>query len=359
MAIGTRGANDSIDAGTGLVSGGGVVASVDGTMAISYEEDRWLLPGRQYPSWDPVPEDRLHARREATFLLLAAGFLVTIATLAVFGTSRTIDPAPLVAAALPELALPVAMRIPFGVLPFAFGGLALTLVCELYGSRRAAALVATGLVAGLALAGFTWLADRLDGSDASFGPALGLASCVLVAYASYVSLFQAARRRLAGRHLWLRVVVLMTIAQVMGWATFGGVMYGQAQLLGSASHPDLATIRALATGSAVYTLACVVVSTLPTSLVARGLRRLLRVARDDDDYESCDDCIDYGRYDLRPPSYTLERRHLPAAYIVDNGVTETMIPPRRVARASNQPYSNAELQFFAEGDQLADPGTDA
>ncbi|MGH2898564.1 MAG: hypothetical protein ACRDMZ_07805, partial [Solirubrobacteraceae bacterium] len=84
-------------------------------------QDRWLLPRRQteYPAWDVLGEARLHGRREATFLALAAIFLVTTASLVVLGASRVVDPSEVLASVAPDRAFPIAMQIPLGVLPFA------------------------------------------------------------------------------------------------------------------------------------------------------------------------------------------------------------------------------------------------
>src|SRR5262249_18741435 len=157
-----------------------------------------------------------HARREATFLVLSALFVVTGAVLVAFGTSRIIDPAPALTVLAPGVALPLAVRIPFGVLPFALGALALTLVCELYGGRRGSVLVAIGLLAAIGVGGLLRLADRIDGTDASFVPTLAFASCYLVSYALYVPLLDWLRRRMACRHFWLRLVVLSSAAQLAG-----------------------------------------------------------------------------------------------------------------------------------------------
>src|SRR6185503_11825115 len=203
----------------------------------SSNPDRWLLPRRQteYPSRELVAEEKLHGRREATFLVLAAVFLVTAAALVVLGTTRVIDPSVVLAEVLPDRELPIAMQIPFGVLPFALGALALTLVCELYGRRRAFALVGIGLAAVLALAGLMRLADQVDGADAAFGPAVGFACCAIVAYVVYVPLFDALRWRMAGRHLWLRLLVVSLVAQLVGWTAFGLATYGYASLVAPAT----------------------------------------------------------------------------------------------------------------------------
>lgn len=332
-------------------------------------QDRWLLPRRQteYPAWDVIGEARLHGRREATFLALAAIFLVTTAALAVLGTSRIVDPSDVLAAVAPDRAFPIAMQVPFGVLPLALGCLALTLVAELYGRRRATVLAGIGLVAMLALAGLMRLADQVDGNAAMFGPALGFAGGYLVSQLIYVPLFDAMRWRMAGRHLWLRLLVLSVVAQLAGWAVFGVATYGALSALSPDAPIDSAAIVALATGSALYTLAAIALLTLPVALLARGLALFLRVARHDGDED--DDEADGADEDDDDAPIELVRRRLPRAQIVDEheaapeGQIEDDDAPlgsrrRRRAVPSVQPFSSAEMRFFQEGDQLAE-GTES
>ena len=265
-------------------------------------------------------------------------------------------------------------QIPFGVLPFALGCLALTLVGELYGRRRATVLAGIGLVAMLGLAGLMRLADQVDGSAATFVPALGFAGGYLVSQLIYVPLFDAMRWRMAGRHLWLRLLVLSVVAQLAGWAVFGVATYALATALTPEASPsasiDSAAIVALATGSALYTLAAIALLTLPVALLARGLALFLRVARhgDDDDEADDDDLGDDGADADDAPPIELVRRRLPKAQIVDEGESapEGQIEHddaplgsrRRRAVASIQPFSSAEMRFFQEGDQLAE-GTES
>jgi uncharacterized PurR-regulated membrane protein YhhQ (DUF165 family) len=335
-------------------------------------QDRWLLPRRQteFPAWEVIAEERLHGRREATFLVLAAIFLVTAASLVVLGTSRIIDPSTVLAQVAPNVELPIAMQVPFGVLPFALGGLALTLVCELYGRRRAAVLAGIGLLALVALAGLMRLADQIDGRASMFGPALGFASGYLVSQLIYVPLFDALRWRMAGRHLWLRLLVLSLVAQLAGWAVFGVATYGFASLLAPAARFDSAALVALATGSALYTLAVIALLTLPVALIARGLALFLRVARHDHEDDD-EDGYDYDHRERPVPPVDLRRRRLPQAQIVDdeavpeaqivdeNPAAGTSRPRRRAIQASIQPFSSAEMRFFQEGDQLAETGTES
>jgi len=204
-------------------------------------------------------------------------------------------------------------------------------------------------------------------------PALGFAGGYLVSQLIYVPLFDAMRWRMAGRHLWLRLLVLSVVAQLAGWAVFGVATYGLAIALSPDALPnasiDSAAIIALATGSALYTLAAIALLTLPVALLARGLAPFLRVARHDgDDADDEDADADADEEDDDAP-IELVRRRLPKAQIVDDGeaAPEDQIDDddaplgsrrRRRAVASIQPFSSAEMRFFQEGDQLAE-GTES
>src|SRR5262245_3615058 len=121
-------------------------------------DDPWLLPTRQaeHPARSAVADVRLHGRREATFLILAATFLVATATSPIFGVTPAIDLIALFG--LRGSGLP-AVVLPFGVLAYPLGFFAVNLVAELYGRRRATALVVIGLCASLAVTGLVRLGD--------------------------------------------------------------------------------------------------------------------------------------------------------------------------------------------------------
>ena len=297
-------------------------------------EDRWLLPRRQteYPARELVTETTLHGRREATFLVLVTLFVVSITCLVVLGTARAIDINRVIAMVVPQIDLPIALTLPFGAIPCALGFAAVVLACELYGRRRAGALVWAGVVTAGALVGLARLADLVDGpagaANASLGPALALGAGIVIAHVAHVVVFDALRRRMAGRRVALRALVASLVAQPAGWAAFGGVLYA---LRGPA---ELDLITALATGSAAFTLACVLVLAIPLAIAARALALFLRVGRSDD--EMADEADD--------PAWLAEGSapdHEPP-----------VSPHRRAARASLQPFSSDEVRFFTEGDQL-------
>ena len=101
------------------------------------------MPGALHP----IEASALHARRERVFLVLAGLFLGAMAMLNIVGITRFIQLGP--------LALAV------GVLPYPLTFLCTDLIGELYGRKRAQAVVMVGLlVNGLVI--FTlWLGQAL------------------------------------------------------------------------------------------------------------------------------------------------------------------------------------------------------
>jgi uncharacterized PurR-regulated membrane protein YhhQ (DUF165 family) len=294
------------------------------------QEDRWLLPRRQteYPARALVAEVKLHGRREATFLAFATMFIVAITFAVVLGGSRVLDVSALIASVAPDVDLPVALALPFGILPAAFGFVAVMLACELYGRRRASALVIAGVLAMGALVGLAQLGDVVDGRDVAFGPALAIAAAMVFGHACNLVVFDALRRRMIGRRIALRAILSAIFAQPVGWATYVGVLYA----LGATARADVDVLTAVALGSTLFTIACVIVLAIPVAIVVRPLALFLRVARFED----------------------VSASHLAPAMIVEGEPAPAPAPRRRAPRASIEPYSSAEMRFFTEGDQLVE-----
>src|SRR5262245_46175868 len=203
------------------------VEHLQGLREMQTDLDPWLSPQRQsdYPGRPILPEEWLHARREGAFLVLAATFLVATVALPILGTIRVIDVSNVLTAVMPDRELPTAMLLPFGVLVFPLAFVAFDLVCDLFGRRRATALVATGSVATFALIGLVRAADLMPGPS-SFTSTLALGCCAVVAHIVNLLVFDGLRRQLRGGHLALRAITATIIAQGAGWAVFGVVMYG-------------------------------------------------------------------------------------------------------------------------------------
>lgn len=316
-------------------------------MSTTSHDDRWLLPRRQteYPARELLPEEMLHGRREATFLTLAAIFLVATTALLVLGTSRIVDVSGLLARVAPDVELPFALLLPLAVVPFAASFVASALVCELLGRRRASALVWVGFVASVAMVGLMRVADLLDGGDA-FGTSLALLACYAIAHASHLAVFDRLRPRVpARRRVFLRTTIAALIAQPLGWAAFGAVLfYGRGHVV-TAIAPE--TIIGFAATAAICSFACVLVLAIPAALVAHGLSLALRVGRDlfaQDEDEDDEHVFAEGSV----------ARKLPPALIVDDdpdGPASLREAPRmRQIKA----FTSAEMRFFSEGDAATD-----
>jgi hypothetical protein len=256
-------------------------------------EARWLLPRQQteYPAKDLVSEAVLHARREATFLVLTTLVLLAVTSLLAFGA--LIDPGR-------WWELPIEVRVPLGALPGPLGLVALMLACELYG-RRASALVWAAVFACAAMGGLSYVAGAW---------VVPLAVTAAVAHVATLIVYASLRRALGGRHVALRAVIAAMIAQGVAWAAFAAVLRDDA-------------ISPIALGGAAYGLAATIALAIPLAIAARVLRLYLRVGRPAA-------TIDYEEEEVIP----LVRR-------------------RRMPRVSLQPFSSAEMRFFSEGDELA------
>jgi uncharacterized PurR-regulated membrane protein YhhQ (DUF165 family) len=310
-------------------------------------QDRWLLPRRQteYPARDLLPEAQLHGRRELTFLSLAALYLVAITTFIVLGTSRVIDVSAVVARVAPGYEAPVALVVPLGVLPFAVSFIASALTCELFGRRRASALVWVGNVATVAIVGLLRLADLIDGGQA-FGMALAFAACCVIGHASYVLVLDRLRTSARGRGGMLRIVAAAIGALALGWAAFAIVLHAASGVVIDPVQRE--AIVALAATSAASALGVVIVLAVPAAIALRGLSLALRVGRDlfGDDADVDDDEVAFAPAASQRPAFAegSVARKLPPALIVDDDEPS----------ASPQPFSSAEMRFFSEGEMATE-----
>lgn len=259
-----------------------------------------------------------HARRERTFLALAALILAGIAAL-VGGSNapdRTIDVTSSLSAwfDLPALELPIAAL----ALPLALATLGL--VRRLYGPRRAVAVARAGAIVGAVLVGVAAIGDAVDDRSGALPTALAYGA------AAFVALFVTAR--LGGRAL------AQLAGTLGGWAAFAGAAYALGAL-------DLGRVAAIAYGAAAYgAIAALVVAPVVVAVARRALGRYLRVG-----FEAPVVVLDeasgpraWAAAAGTPPGGTRK----PRALIVD-----TPIPGRE------RPFTTAEYRFFEEGEALS------
>jgi uncharacterized PurR-regulated membrane protein YhhQ (DUF165 family) len=292
-------------------------------------EDRWLLPSRQteIPGRDLLAATSLHGRREGTFMVLAALFLIATVGLPLWFASQTVVD-------LRELPLDLSSvglsstELSVGVLLFPLAVIVGQLVCELYGSRRAGMLVLVGTIASLLVIGGEYLAV----GNYPLAVALPLVACTTITTAANVLVFAAARRALDGRAMWLSSLLATPVALLVGWASFVGV----SAALGTQPEDGVA----LAAAPCVYSCACALVGILPLVIARRALGGYLRI----------------GRREAPPVDHSLvSTRRLPPALIIDD-VSAPVRQRRPLPFTTGEvpvPFTTGELRFFNEGEALA------
>ncbi|MBO6514822.1 MAG: queuosine precursor transporter, partial [Phycisphaerales bacterium] len=195
------------------------------------------LPSEQhrYEGLKDLTEHELHRRRERVFLLLSGLFLGTLAMLNILGITRFIK--------LFEIdfdsATPGAtvFAVAVGVLPYPLTFLCTDFISELYGRRRANAVVWVGLVLNLWVIFILWLGGTLPGfggldpvtgmpplpewdeskqayietgwtffqvRNLAYGAVVASMVAYLVAQLVDVQVFHFWKRLTKGKHLWLR-----------------------------------------------------------------------------------------------------------------------------------------------------------
>ncbi len=164
-----------------------------------------------------IPDYGLIAqRRERVFLLLSGLFLGSMTMLNILGVSRFLD----LSFTLFGREIPVPLAV--GVLPYPLTFLCTDFLSEIYGRKRANAVVWVGFLLNLWLALILWLGGVLPGFDAAVPGAdgrlpvffeirtlsLGAIFASMIAYLAAqlcdVHLFHFWKRLTGGRHLWLR-----------------------------------------------------------------------------------------------------------------------------------------------------------
>lgn len=158
----------------------------------------------------------LQRRREGVFLVLTGLFIGSMTMLNILGVTRFLD----LSFELFGRTIPVPLAV--GVLPYPLTFLCTDFVSEIYGRRRANAMVWVGLLVNLWLVLIVWVGGLLPGFDQPVADAagrlpvffevrtltLGAVAASMIAYLAAqlcdVHVFHFWKRLTQGRHLWLR-----------------------------------------------------------------------------------------------------------------------------------------------------------
>lgn len=202
------------------------------------------LPSRQhrYPGLPELSEAEVHRRREHLFLVFSGLFLGTLAMLNILGITRFIklyevtEQGETVVVAGVRLVFAVAV----GVLPYPLTFLCTDFISELYGRRRASAVVWVGLLLNAWVVAVLWLGGWLPGFDTmdpatgkpvldaagrlpvffelrtlAFGAVAASMAAYLIAQLVDVHVFHFWKRLTRGKHLWIRNNASTLVSQLV------------------------------------------------------------------------------------------------------------------------------------------------
>ncbi len=268
------------------------------------DETRATLPSQQhaYDGLAELDEATLYRRREGVFLVLAGLFLASLAMLNILGISRFIKLGEVSVGSGPD-PLTLTFAVAVGVLPYPITFLCTDFISELYGRRRANAVVWMGLVVNLWVIGVLWLGGILPGfeqidpqtgelmKDAAgrvpvffevrslaFAAVLASMIAYLVAQLVDVQVFHFWKRLTGGKHLWLRNNGSTLVSQLVDTVAVILITYFIANGLpvdeSRAIAPQL--LLFVATGYA-FKLFAALVDTVPFYIGSRWLARYLRL----------------------------------------------------------------------------------
>lgn len=244
----------------------------------------------------PIEASYLQRRRELVFLVLSGLFLGSLTMLNILGISRFID----ASFTLAGVKIPFVLAV--GVLPYPVTFLCTDLISELYGQRRASAVVWMGVALNAWVIGILWLGGELPGYEkltadgaialdaAGRVPvfyeirslAFGAVAASMVAYLAAqlcdVHMFHFWKKLTRGKHLWLRNNGSTLVSQLVDSSAVILITHFYANALpidnDAPLWPQLLTF--IASGY-VFKFLCALADTLPFYGAVRWLSNYLEI----------------------------------------------------------------------------------
>ena len=163
--------------------------------------------------------------KEKLFLLLSGIFLTSLVLANIIGT--------------PKFVIVFGLTVPAGVLAYPFTFLATDLICELYGKKRAQALVWVGFAMNFFMLGLMMLghylkdASGISGATSTFesvyefmiGNVIASMIAYLIAQSVDVKLFHFWKNLTKGKHLWLRNNLSTVVSQLADTTAIMTILY--------------------------------------------------------------------------------------------------------------------------------------
>jgi len=245
------------------------------------------LPSEQhrYPDLEELSPEDMHWRRETVYLVFAGLFLGTLTMLNIIGVTRFLD----LSFTIPGLDWHVPMPVAVGVLPYPMTFLCTDFISELYGKRRANAVVLVGLLLNVWVVLVLWVGGILPGTEtdqALFSgvrrAAFGAVGASMVAYLAAqlidVQLFHFWKSLTRGRHLWLRNNGSTLVSQLVDTVAVITITHYYAGLLPiDADRPVAGQLMTFIAAGYVFKLIAALADTVPFYLGTYWLVRYLRL----------------------------------------------------------------------------------
>jgi len=163
--------------------------------------------------------------KEKLFLLLSGIFLTSLVLANIIGTTKFV--------------IVFGLTVPAGVLAYPFTFLATDLICELYGKKRAQALVWVGFAMNFFMLGLMMLghylkdASGISGATSTFesvyefmiGNVIASMIAYLIAQSVDVRLFHFWKTLTKGKHLWLRNNLSTVVSQLADTTAIMTILY--------------------------------------------------------------------------------------------------------------------------------------
>ena len=163
--------------------------------------------------------------KEKLFLLLSGIFLTSLVLANIIGTTKFV--------------IVFGLTVPAGVLAYPFTFLATDLICELYGKKRAQALVWVGFAMNFFMLGLMMLghylkdASGISGATSTFesvyefmiGNVIASMIAYLIAQSVDVKLYHFWKNLTKGKHLWLRNNLSTVVSQLADTTAIMTILY--------------------------------------------------------------------------------------------------------------------------------------
>lgn len=240
-------------------------------------------PEPPHPPLHPIEASRLHARRERVFLVLAGLFLGSLTMLNILGVTRFID------LSFEVFGVEVPFVLAVGVLPYPITFLCTDFISELYGRKRANAVVWMGLVLNLWVLLILWLGGALPGwGDKEYvfmevrALAQGAVVASMIAYlaAQFIDvwLFHFWKRLTRGKHLWLRNNGSTLVSQLVDSTAVILITYYAASGFDlDPTRSEAGQLVALILSSYLFKVVAALVDTIPFYIGVKHLSRYLEI----------------------------------------------------------------------------------